>query len=52
MTWAYQPPPSVEEVTAVVTSVGGLHHIEVGIGDPGVGVVPQTLHTIELGISA
>jgi hypothetical protein len=35
-----------------VTSAGGLHHIWHGMGDPGVSAVPQTLHTIEQGISA
>lgn len=39
-------------VISVVTSWGGLHHISFGIGDPGVSVVPQTLHTIDLGVSA
>ncbi len=33
-------------------SMGGMQHIWCGIGDPGVGVVPQTLHSIEHGISA
>lgn len=40
------------EAAVVVTSHGGLHHINGGIGDNGVSVVPQTLHTIGLGISA
>ena len=35
-----------------VTSHGGLHHIMQGMGDPGVAVVPQTLHTIEVGVAA
>lgn len=35
-----------------VTGYGGLHHITCGIGDTGVAVVPQTLHTIEQGIAA
>jgi hypothetical protein len=35
-----------------VTGAGGLHHISCGMGDPGVSVTPQTLHTIEMGISA
>lgn len=35
-----------------VISAGGLHSIWEGIGDPGVGVVCQTLHTIEQGIAA
>ncbi len=35
-----------------VKSTNGLHHIPEGIGDPGGSAVPQTLHTIEKGISA
>lgn len=35
-----------------VTGPGGGHHIECGIGDTGNARVPQTLHTIEFGISA
>lgn len=31
---------------------GGLHHIEQGMGDTGPARVPQTLHTIEMGIAA
>ena len=37
---------------AAVTGWGGLHHLPCGVGDPGVSVVPQTLHTIGQGISA
>jgi hypothetical protein len=38
---------------AAVTSPGGLHCIWEGIGDMGEGLrIPQTLHTIEQGISA
>lgn len=37
---------------ATVTGAGGLHAISNGMGDPGVAVVPQTLHTIEQGIAA
>lgn len=37
---------------AVPVIGGGLHHIECGEGDPGVARVPQTLHTIDLGIAA
>lgn len=51
--WAFQP---ITVPTAAAggqpTSAGGLHTISAGIGDPGVAVVPQTLHTIEQGISA
>ena len=37
---------------AVVEGHGGLHHIDQGMGDVGDGPrVPQTLHTIERGIS-
>ena len=39
-------------VFQVITGHGGLHHITNGMGDFGVGVVPQTLHTIDQGISA
>jgi len=35
-----------------VTSPGGLHHIMEGMGDTGEGSrVPQTLHTIEQGVT-
>jgi hypothetical protein len=38
---------------AAATSSAGLHPIVCGIGDQGSGVqIPQTLHTIEQGISA
>jgi len=42
----------VEPPLPPVVGLGGLHHIWCGIGDPGVSVVPQTLQTIEQGISA
>lgn len=37
---------------AGVESPGGLHAVECGAGDIGNGTVPQTLHTIDLGVSA
>ena len=41
------------QAAPAVISPGGLHHIWCGIGDTGEGArVAQTLHTIELGISA
>lgn len=39
-------------ITDSIASPGCLHHVCCGIGDPGVSVVPQTLHTIDLGVSA
>lgn len=40
------------ETVTTVTSHGGLHHIQEGMGDIGDGPrVPQTLHTIEVGIA-
>lgn len=43
--------PDTASPPAGITGMGGLHHICCGIGDPGVQVVPQTLHTIDLGVS-
>jgi hypothetical protein len=44
--------PTTFVPSSPVTSAGGLHSIWEGIGDPGVGVICQTMHTIEQGISA
>jgi hypothetical protein len=56
MNWFFQPIPAAAQsagAPATVTAPGGLHHISDGIGDTGEGArVPQTLHTIEQGISS
>jgi hypothetical protein len=39
-------------IVAPIISTGGLHHIDRGMGDTGEERIPQTLHTINEGISA
>lgn len=49
--WWGPLPAAIPSAVGGVTSPGGLHHVEQGMGDTGEGArVPQTLHTIEDGI--
>ena len=43
--------PFTAAAASTIESLGGLHHIGMGMGDPGVARLPQTLHTIDRGIA-
>jgi hypothetical protein len=49
LTWKDWFFPAVTPPASIV-AFRGLHHIMQGIGDSGVGAIPQTLHTIDEGI--
>jgi len=53
MALGFKPLPLAGGAAPPVQTPGGLHHIEAGMGDTSEGArVPQTLHTIEQGISS
>jgi hypothetical protein len=55
MNWFFQPIPAAGQTAAAAgtQTPGGLHHVSEGMGDTSEGArVPQTLHTIDQGISA